>query len=639
MNLLNLVRSWALLLSALLVIAGLVIAITMLSDNHLQPPAMTAKQQATMDVIEDHDGVVMFDPASPLSITSVDLSNTVIDAELLQALSRCTGVERLKFDGGSLQPSDCGLLASLPQLRSLSLDRTNVTDAHIARLPQGLSNLSLNGTSITDKSMPYLAAMDGLTSLDIAGTDITAGGLQKLEPLTSLQRLWIDETCISIESAQSLQRMQPQSLDVMISEGDGKRTHAILYSATIPHATGNLRGGYRLWESDQAWSNTLAGVVDAVVAEAGLDSEHAARLLEALTYAKDLKQAKAEPPISATTFSFVAFSKEGGSEIASIEEFIERLQKERLGIQTRALIRYGKENFTANDIPKLLTAMRSTPSWRDNGLFFFGPFLLIQHGMGIADVNSELDRLLTHQEAFIRATTICAFGYGGASSFYSREQWMPSEAADAFAIQRVLPICKDESEYDQLRSDAWVVLAEIVQRRPQYAAEVVPVLIDALSEEVPSPYHPGDYLSLIAEVAPDATIASVPRLRATLARLDQQRLDASQSEPADIRSAHDQAHKVVLAALSATASASPELSQEIAFEYLDRLRDGLPTGPFAPLLSPDNPSATTRVVVELLDSPAATDAPTVTGTIYSADVAVGELESVAKKIRDWQTVL
>src|SRR5262245_8816107 len=187
--------------------------------------AAVARQQAAVEALRQRGVTVVIGlPGKnglPPDVIIVDMSRAVVDAEMMQTLGQFTGIERLTLDGAKLQPPDWALLGKLPRLQSLSLARANITDASVSQLPLGLTKLSLNGTAVTDKSMSRLAAMNGLTSLDISDTEVTSDGLRLLEPLTSLQRLWIDESCITPQSAESLRLMQPKSIEVAVLDGLG----------------------------------------------------------------------------------------------------------------------------------------------------------------------------------------------------------------------------------------------------------------------------------------------------------------------------------------------------------------------------------------------------------------------------------
>jgi eukaryotic-like serine/threonine-protein kinase len=90
------------------------------------------------------------------------------------------------------QEADVERLASLGQLKWLSLKSPTVTDAFVVRLKslKGLEGLSLASASITDECLPALAEMTRLSSLDLSGCGgITDAGLKHLASLKSLNDL------------------------------------------------------------------------------------------------------------------------------------------------------------------------------------------------------------------------------------------------------------------------------------------------------------------------------------------------------------------------------------------------------------------------------------------------------------------
>lgn len=484
-------RSLFLIPIALGVVALFVIPFVILLRGYLGRPAADTAQQAEVEAVRRGGGVVLTVPSDesgkPPDVRSVDLGNATVDAELMKTISRLATVERLRLDGATLQPEDYALLSKLPQLHNLSLSRTNVTDTDVARLPLSLTSLSLDSTSVTDECVSRLAAMNRLVRLEITDTKITPDGLRQLEPLRSLERLWIDDSCITAESAESLQLMQLQRLDVAVLEGVGRETHEFLSVCEGPKIRGHHRDGYVLWEADSAWSDTLAGVVEAVVSEIGLDSQQAARLLEIL--------GEENPPMGnwgpivlgplpeSDCFSSSSHRPDKGMEITCTDEFIRELQKPFSDVDPWAVRRFAREEFTASDVPKLLAAIRAAQPLRGSCLLRYGPFLLVRHGIGEPDVVAELERLLTHKEPSVTCATIFALGYGRARDFYSRDEWTSSKEADEFAVSRLLRICNDEDEYESLRSDARMVLAEIALGRPEYADDVMPALVELLDEE------------------------------------------------------------------------------------------------------------------------------------------------------------
>jgi hypothetical protein len=635
-------RRWLVrLLLALGVLAAVAVLLATLSSRQSIRRAALAKQQVAVEALRQRGGTVLLGPPGsrglPPDVIGVDLSRAVVDAEVMRTLGQYTLIQRLSLDGARLQPQDWALVGKLPQLQSLSLARSNITDADVPVLPPGLTKLSLNGTAVTDKSMSHLATISGLISLDITDTAVTGEGLRLLEPLQSLQKLSIDDSCITASSAESLRLMQPQSMEVAVSDGLGRSTYELLSVCKGTDIRGHYRNEYTLWTTDSAWSDTLAGVVEAVVLEIGLDSQQATELQGALgnqapplgSWAPPAR----EPPPSLVAFSYS--SRDSGARLASAGEFIRELQKPRgSGFDYWAVCRFAKEKFKAGDVPQLLAAMRATPYSRGDHLYHFGPFLLVHHGVDDPEVLAELDRLLAHQESFVRLNTICAFAYGGARPFYSRDEWTASQAADDFAVPRLVRICHDRSEFKTLRESASMVLGEIAQRRPRYAAEVLSVLVDLLDEEGPWHYRSSYYrhsqtvhilqvdIPRLAELDAEAALAVVPRLRQMLTMLDEQLAGAPAASLLEASSPNRALHQrriSLLAALSAIAGQDSALAHELDLEYLTRMEDGQFARALAILLSPATPEANRKAVLALLPS---------------ADQ--GELGTLAKKIRDWQ---
>ena len=70
------------------------------------------------------------------------------------------------------------------------------------------------------------------------------------------------------------------------------------------------------------------------------------------------------------------------------------------------------------------------------------------------------------------------------------------------------------------------------------------------------------------------------------------------------------------------ASVDAAASEQIATEYLARLKKKLPAGPFAPLFRRDTPKINRQVVSELLQNP---------------EVGPQELILIARKIQGWRS--
>ena len=645
MRILRRLYSSDLLLVAMLVLMVVAVMFTFLPRSPFGQ--QRSPQQATAEAMRQRGGTVVMGPSRkdglPPDVISVILNKVDVDAESIQMIGQFAGIEQLTLNSAKLQLERQGWapLSKLSKLQSLSVSHSNLTDSDALQFPLGLTRLSLNGTVVTDTCIPRLNAMSGLAALNIADTNVTAEGVRLLVSSPSLQKLRVGDSCITAESVESLRLMQLQSIEVVVSEGLGQSAHELLSLLKGPEIIGHHRDGYVLWAANKAWPHTLAGVVDAVVSETRLDPQQAAQLLEVLANQEppggNWGPTVLEPPPSPGAVSWVNFTQDQGVELASVEAFVDELQKRPLrskktGVYSAwdywAVRRFAREKFSAKDVPHLLATIRTGQFSSEDHLLDFGPFLLVHHGIDNPEVRGELDRLLEHEDISVRVHTICAFAYGGARKLYSRDEWAANKAADDFAVPRLVRICEDGHEDLWTRDTASQVLSEIAQRRPEYAAVVIPVLIDLLDEG-------GLQIGLkregnqsrvdiprLAEVDTHAALAVVPKLRAILKQLDAQLAGVPVVSPENSNSPQGLLHRrrhSVLDAMSAIAYHDPELAHEIALEYLNRMADGRPAGPLATLLSRDTPEAN-RIVVSTL--------------LRDANAAEGELASVAKRIRD-----
>jgi len=75
-----------------------------------------------------------------------------------------------------------GDLERLPNLRSLVLNRTTISDVGLEALEnlQTLDGLYLSGTSVSDVAVERLKRLHGLTRLGLQGTQVTDAGVEEL---------------------------------------------------------------------------------------------------------------------------------------------------------------------------------------------------------------------------------------------------------------------------------------------------------------------------------------------------------------------------------------------------------------------------------------------------------------------------
>ncbi len=85
--------------------------------------------------------------------------------------------------------------AALPAMKSLELDRTDITDAGVQSLSRaaGLQELNIRGGRITAQGIEQLALCKNLEHLELAGVPITAGGIGKLSRLPKLRTFIVND--------------------------------------------------------------------------------------------------------------------------------------------------------------------------------------------------------------------------------------------------------------------------------------------------------------------------------------------------------------------------------------------------------------------------------------------------------------
>jgi len=101
-------------------------------------------------------------------------------------------------------------IVKFPNLQSLSLNNTRVSDAGLAKLVghKKLLQLRLNGTDITDAGLELLKELPNLSSLEMSDTNLTGDGLQHLAGLGKLSHLHLKNTKIDDSALKHLQKFK-----------------------------------------------------------------------------------------------------------------------------------------------------------------------------------------------------------------------------------------------------------------------------------------------------------------------------------------------------------------------------------------------------------------------------------------------
>jgi uncharacterized membrane protein len=103
------------------------------------------------------------------------------------------------------------LQAILPQLVSLDLSATKITDQAVAMLAvaTNLKQVRLAETAITDGSLGTLAKLSSLESINLYGTKVSDAGIEKLQALPNLKRLYLWQTTVTPEAINALKKKLP----------------------------------------------------------------------------------------------------------------------------------------------------------------------------------------------------------------------------------------------------------------------------------------------------------------------------------------------------------------------------------------------------------------------------------------------
>lgn len=127
--------------------------------------------------------------------------NRLVGSEVLNS------VFSIDLTGSSATDADvAAIVTAFPELESLSLDFTNVSDRAVddlVNLP-GLKSLGLSHSEITDDGIQVIKNCTSLQSLSIDATRITDACVSSLSQMTGLKELTIGQTLITRQGFESL---------------------------------------------------------------------------------------------------------------------------------------------------------------------------------------------------------------------------------------------------------------------------------------------------------------------------------------------------------------------------------------------------------------------------------------------------
>lgn len=113
------------------------------------------------------------------------LANIALEDRHMATLARIASLELVSIrHAPRLTDEGIGLLASLRELRALSLNYVPATDASLATLSslQKLVTLVLEGTEVSDQGLERLHSYQSLTNVDLCWTQVTPEGIMAFEP-------------------------------------------------------------------------------------------------------------------------------------------------------------------------------------------------------------------------------------------------------------------------------------------------------------------------------------------------------------------------------------------------------------------------------------------------------------------------
>lgn len=164
-------------------------------------------------------------------------------------------------------------IAELPDLQSLDLSHSLLTDVQLAQYPlrtptlAKLESLNLDGTPIGDAALSCLASFPNLTHLNLSRTNVSDAGVTRLAPLKSLTTLKLARTDVSDEAVVALSQLDRlQLLDLQltaVTEDGARKLHESLPNTTIAYGASDesLRQGVSATLRNHAGGRTFMSCV------------------------------------------------------------------------------------------------------------------------------------------------------------------------------------------------------------------------------------------------------------------------------------------------------------------------------------------------------------------------------------------
>jgi Leucine-rich repeat (LRR) protein len=195
------------------------------------PPEPTADEKQLMELVVKAGGraeihpqlpppgrvAVKFDSATDLMLFNLKNKKAPLVGSLeILDMSRCTdkgfallkefpNLRRLSIAKSNLTAARVAAIGQCKELRVLYLANANLTDSELPGLKNltRLESLDLsNNPKITDKGLTVIKSLERLQALYLRNTGITNAGLPELKPLDGLRTLHVGNTAVTPEAAE-----------------------------------------------------------------------------------------------------------------------------------------------------------------------------------------------------------------------------------------------------------------------------------------------------------------------------------------------------------------------------------------------------------------------------------------------------
>jgi len=202
-----------------------------------------------------------------------------VSDERLESLSRLKNLKELELDGNPIRGSGLMWLDGLPELEVLSLNFCRLADHELTGFPRlpALRVLHLSGNQLGDAGLAIIGVADlpNLASLYISRTDITDAGLKALLPLKNLEDLNLTETRVDGTGLPALRSLPIRSFRLSRTPLDPGTLGSL---ADFPHLRALDISGTRLTDDDLPVLDSLSHLVYLNVTRTRVSAEALDRL-------------------------------------------------------------------------------------------------------------------------------------------------------------------------------------------------------------------------------------------------------------------------------------------------------------------------------------------------------------------------